>query len=148
MIDDVETVGCQLLGFELRTRFCFLNGYIVFIRQPAKGFYITVFFMLHQKTDGVSAFATAKTFENFFGGRHRKRRCLFIVKRTVAQIIGTPFFEFDKAPHDIDDIDSALNLLYGFLANQGCKCTFFYGIVVGFLTVKAQNQPVFLEKKA
>ena len=41
-----------------------------------------------------------------------------MMKGTVTDEIGTPSFEFDKAPHDINDIDTVLDFLYGLLRYQ------------------------------
>jgi len=41
-----------------------------------------------------------------------------MMKGTVTDEIGTPSFEFDKAPHDINDIDAVLDFLYGLLRYQ------------------------------
>jgi hypothetical protein len=43
------------------------------------------------------------------------------MKRTKAQIVGTPFFEFYKSTNNIDDINTAENLLYGMLTDQNGK---------------------------
>jgi hypothetical protein len=43
------------------------------------------------------------------------------VKWAQAKEIGAPFFEFHKVANDIDDINTALNLRYGFLADQATK---------------------------
>jgi hypothetical protein len=85
--------------------------------------------MLHQKADGVSAFATAETLENFLGRGNSKGRRLLVVKRTIAQIIRPSLFEFNKASNDINDINPALDLLYGILADQGGKFTHFSPIL-------------------
>ena len=44
-----------------------------------------------------------------------------MMERTVAQIIGAPSFQADKASHDINNINPGKNLLYGILADQGSK---------------------------
>jgi hypothetical protein len=74
--------------------------------------------MVHQKTDGVAAAATTKTFIDLLGRGNGKRGRFFVVKRAETEVIGTSFFEFDEAADDIDDIDPALYLLYGLLADQ------------------------------
>src|SRR5665213_1386280 len=96
IIDDIKAVCCLLLCLIFRAGFLLLNFYIVFYSQPFQRFYITVFFMLHQKCDGISTAATTKTFVNFFGRRNGKRRGFFVVKRAKAYIIGASFFQFYK----------------------------------------------------
>ena len=75
--------------------------------------------MLHQKGDGIAAFAATKTFIDFFGRRYGKRRALLIMKRTKAYIIRSPFFQFHKFAHYINNVDTASDLLYGIGGNQG-----------------------------
>ena len=41
-----------------------------------------------------------------------------MVKRTITEVIGSAFLEFYKIADDVYDINSALNLRYGFLADQ------------------------------
>jgi hypothetical protein len=74
--------------------------------------------MVHDKADRVSALATTKTFVDLFGGRNRERRRFLMMKGAVTDEIGTPSFEFDKAPYDINDIDAVLDFLYGLLCYQ------------------------------
>lgn len=40
------------------------------------------------------------------------------MERTKPEIIDAPFLEFYKAADDIDDVDTALDLLYGLLRDQ------------------------------
>ncbi len=40
------------------------------------------------------------------------------MERAVANIVGSPSFQFDKRPHDIMDIDPVLNFLYRLLGDQ------------------------------
>ena len=77
--------------------------------------------MFHQKTDGIAAFSATEAFINFLGRGNGKRRGLFIVKRAEAQVAVAPFFEFHKRAHNFYNIYAALNLLYGFLADQVVK---------------------------
>ena len=59
---------CKLLLFTvLRAGFCFLYLNIVPCSQPAEGFNIGVFFMLHDKADGIAALSASKAFVDFFG---------------------------------------------------------------------------------
>src|SRR6185312_13307595 len=95
-IDDVKTICSLLLLFKFRAGFFFLNFYIVFCCKPFQRFYITVFFMFHQKTDGVSTSATAKTLVNLFCWRNSKGRRFFVVKRTQTDIIRASFFQLYK----------------------------------------------------
>ena len=117
-IDDVKAV-CHLhllLYFGADFSFLYLN--IVPCSNPFQCLYIAVFFMLHHKTDGIAAFATAKAFINLFAVRHAERRCLLIVKRAVANVIGTSFFQFHKFTHYLNDVNAVGNLLYGGWRNQ------------------------------
>jgi hypothetical protein len=77
--------------------------------------------VLHQESDRISAAAATKTFVDFFGRTYRKRRRLFIMKRTKPKVIGAPFLEFNETTDHIDDIDAAKNLLYRMLADQERK---------------------------
>jgi hypothetical protein len=45
--------------------------------------------MLHQKSDGITAFATTKTLIDFLGWGNSKRRGLLVMEGAIAQIIGT-----------------------------------------------------------
>lgn len=40
------------------------------------------------------------------------------MERAVADIVGSPSFQFYERPHDIMDIDPVLNFLYGLLGDQ------------------------------
>ena len=71
--------------------------------------------MLHQKTDGVAAFTTTKTFIYFFCGRNSEGRGSFVMKRAEAKIIGTPLFQFYKTTNHINNINAAQYLLYSIL---------------------------------
>lgn len=75
--------------------------------------------MLHQKADGIAAFATTKTFINFFGRRNRERRSPFVMKRAETKVISASFFQFHKAADHINNIDATENLLYGILRYHG-----------------------------
>lgn len=75
--------------------------------------------MLHQKADGIAAFAAAKALVYLFGRRNSERRCFFVVKRTEAKIIGTSFFETNKCTDNFYYIYPRLDLLYGMLTDQG-----------------------------
>jgi hypothetical protein len=46
----------------------FFNFDIVSIGKPSQRFNITVLLMVHEEADGVTAFAAAETFINFFEG--------------------------------------------------------------------------------
>ena len=113
----------MLSFFVFRIDFRFLNFDIVFFSQPTQGFCIAQLFVLHQKADGVAAFATAKTLVYFFGRRDRKRRCFFAMKRAEAKVIGAPSFELHKIAHYFEDVDTVDNALYGFLTNHRAKVT-------------------------
>ena len=104
----------QLLLFAvLRAGFCFFYFNIVPCSQPAEGFNIGVFFMLHDKADGIATFSATKAFVYFLGRRNGKGGRFFIVERAVADIVGSPSFQLNKCPNDIMDIDPVLNFLYG-----------------------------------
>jgi hypothetical protein len=75
--------------------------------------------MLHQKADGVTATATTKTFIDLFGGGNGKTGRFFIMEGAEPEVIDTPFLQFHKTANDIDDVDTALDLLYGLLCDQG-----------------------------
>jgi hypothetical protein len=81
LVDDKKALSRLLLNFEFGAGGRFFNFNVVFVGQPTKRFYITVFLQVHQKADAVAAFATAKTLVNFFGGGYGKRGRFFIVKR-------------------------------------------------------------------
>lgn len=74
--------------------------------------------MLHQKADGIAGATAAKAFINFFGRRNGERGCFFIMKGTKAQVISTPFFQFYKTTHHLNNIGAVENLLYGILRNH------------------------------
>ena len=40
------------------------------------------------------------------------------MKWTKSKVIGSPFFQFNEASDNVDDIDPAKDLLYGLLANH------------------------------
>jgi len=40
------------------------------------------------------------------------------MERAVANVVGSPSFQFDKRPDDIMDIDPVLNFLYRLLGDQ------------------------------
>lgn len=71
--------------------------------------------MLHQKTDGIAAFTTTKTFIDLFGRRHSERWSSFIMKRAKTEIVGTPLFQFHKTADHINNINAAQYLLYRIL---------------------------------
>jgi hypothetical protein len=78
--------------------------------------------MLHEETDRIAAAAAAKTFVDLLGGGDGKGRTLFIMERAEAKVVGTTFFELDKTADDLNNIDSAEDLLnsllrYHFSAN-------------------------------
>ena len=82
-------------------------------------------FMLHDEIDGISGFATAKALIDFLGRRYGEGRSFLIVKRAIAEIVGPSLFQFHKCADDIDNINAALYLLYGLLANQVGKNIIF-----------------------
>lgn len=127
MIDDVEAVGHRELRLVFGAQLGFFQFNIILIGQPAQGFGIRILFMFHQKSDGITAFSTTEAFVNLFRRRYSKRRCFFVVKRANTEVIGSSFFEFYKGADDFNDIDPALNLLYGMLRNQGLKITRIFG---------------------
>lgn len=135
-IQDVQAIGQLLLKFYLRANCCFFDLYIVLIGQPFQRFYIGVFLMLHQKTDGIPTSSTTKTFVNFFGRRNRKGRRLFSVKWTQAEVIGTALFKFNELADDLNYIDPALNLLYGLLTDHVKKVEGKDSFIQGVLKIK------------
>jgi hypothetical protein len=74
--------------------------------------------MFHDEANGITTFATSKTFINLLTGRYRERRGFFIVKRAEAKITGTPFFQLYELADHIKDIDSVEYLLYGILGDH------------------------------
>ena len=74
--------------------------------------------MLHQEADGIPTAATAKTFVDFFGGGNGKGWRFLVVERTETEVIDASFFQLHKTADDIDNVDTALNLLYGLFCNQ------------------------------
>ena len=74
--------------------------------------------MFHEEADAVAAAATTKAFINLFHRRYGEGGCFFIVKRTEADIIGSPFFQFYKTTDDLRDVNPTQNLLYGMLRDQ------------------------------
>jgi len=105
---------CQLLLLPiLRAGFCLFYFNIVPCSQPAEGLNIGVFFMLHDKADGVATLSATKAFVDFLGRGNSEGGCFFVVERAVANIVGSPSFQLNKSPHDIVDIDPILNFLYG-----------------------------------
>jgi hypothetical protein len=74
--------------------------------------------MVHEKADGIAAFAAAKAFVDFLNGRNGERRRFFIVKRAKAQVVNAPLLELNKSANDLYDINAALYLLYGLLGDQ------------------------------
>jgi hypothetical protein len=81
--------------------------------------------VVHDEPDGIATFATAKTFVDFLARGDCEGWRLFVMKRTVAKVIGTSFFEFDETADNVYDVDSVLYLLYSLFADQGCKYKFF-----------------------
>jgi hypothetical protein len=90
----------------------------IFIGKPLQRFYITIFFMLHQKTDGIAASSATKTFIDLFGGGHGKRWSFFIMKGTEAKVIGASFFQSYKIANNVYNIKAAKYLLYGILRDH------------------------------
>jgi hypothetical protein len=112
-VQDIKTVPRLLLDFYFRTEFSFLNLHVIAVGKPLQGFDIRKFLMLHEKTDGIAAAPATKTFINFLCRGNRKRGCLFIMKRTEAQVISASFFQFYKPADDLCNVDPAQYLLYG-----------------------------------
>ena len=71
--------------------------------------------MFHQEADGITASPAAKTLIDFLCRRNCKGWGFFVVEWAKSQVICPAFFQLYKAPYDLDDIDTALNLLYGML---------------------------------
>jgi hypothetical protein len=74
--------------------------------------------VLHQKGNGVSAFAAAEALVNFLVGRNRKRRSFFVVKRTQAQVVYASLLKFYVIAHYFHNVDTTDDLLYGFLVDH------------------------------
>lgn len=74
--------------------------------------------MFHQETDGVAAASATKALVDFLGRGYGEGGRFLIMERAKAEVIRPAFFEFDELPHDFDDVDSVLDLLYGMLADQ------------------------------
>lgn len=77
--------------------------------------------MFHQKADGIPTAATTKALIDFFGGRNGKRGGLLIMKRAETEIVRAPLLQFHKTANDIDNVDTALDLLYGLLCDQNVQ---------------------------
>ena len=77
--------------------------------------------MVHEKADGIAAFATAKTFVDLLDGRDGEGRRFFIVKRAKAQVIDASFLKLYKATYYFNDVNAALNLLYRLWGYQGSE---------------------------
>ena len=74
--------------------------------------------MLHDKADAITAFAAAETLIDLFTWRNSEGRSFLIMKRAEAKVIGSPFFEFYKITHHIEDINATKDLLYGGLGDH------------------------------
>lgn len=74
--------------------------------------------MLHQKGDGVAAFATAKALEKFFAGRYGEGGRFFVVKGAQTYIIAAAALEFHKFAYHLYYIKAANNPLYRVLCYQ------------------------------
>ena len=79
-VDDKKTLGKLLLDFLFRAFFCFLYLHIILIGKPPKGLHIGIFFMFHQKTDGVSTSAATKAFVNFLNRGDGKGGRFFVME--------------------------------------------------------------------
>jgi hypothetical protein len=117
-VENVKAVGCLLLHPGLRAAFRFFDRDIIFIRKPLQRFHIRILLMLHQKTDSIPTSSAAKTFKDLLGWGNRERRRFFIVKRTKAKIVGSPFFEFYKSADNFSNVNAAENLLYRLRRDQ------------------------------
>jgi hypothetical protein len=96
----------------------FFYCYIILFGQPFQCIYIAVLLMLHDEADWVATFATTKTLINLFAGRYSERRRFFVVKRTKAQVTGTPLLKFYKFADHIEDVNATKYLLYRILGNH------------------------------
>ena len=74
--------------------------------------------MLHKKADAITGSATTETFVNFFYRANREGWRLFVMEWTKAQVIGSAFFELNKAADNFNDIDLVTDVLYGLLGDQ------------------------------
>ena len=79
----------------------FLNLDVIKVCQPFERFVIGVVLMLHQKTNRTSSFATTKALKYSLDRIDIERRCLFVMKRTQADVIHSPFLQRNKRPYDI-----------------------------------------------
>lgn len=118
IVDDIQAVRHLLLCLNFRAYLSFLNFYIVLVGQPAQCLHIAVLLMLHEKADGIAAFAAAKAFVNLFNRRNSERRRFFIVKRAQPKIVNAPLLQLYKPAYDLYYVNAALDLLYGLLGDQ------------------------------
>ena len=73
-INGMQTLRYLLLLNLFGSTLGFLNFYIVTIGQPFKRFYIAVFFVFHQESNGIATLSATKAFIDFLYGGYRKRR--------------------------------------------------------------------------
>ena len=74
--------------------------------------------MLNEECKGISPLSTAKVLENAFGWNNKKRRRLFVGKRTQCLVILPRFLQGDKITDHIDDIDPAFDFFYSIARNH------------------------------
>ena len=98
--------------------FTFLDLYPIFLSDIFQRFGIGHVFVFHDKGDGITAFATAETFEEPFSWRDNERWSLFIVKRTACHIVRATLFQCNKITHYIDDVGCCKNSIYGLSVNH------------------------------
>jgi hypothetical protein len=96
--------------------------------------------MLHDKANGIATLSATKAFVDFLGRGNGKGGSLFVVERAVANVVGSPSFQFHKRPDDIMNIDPVLNFLYRLLGDQmGCGLWVVgesnIGFWLGYLTI-------------
>jgi hypothetical protein len=77
--------------------------------------------MLHDKGDGVAAFAATKTLVDLLCRRHGKGWGLLVVKRAKTQVIGPTPFQFNECTYYIQHVNAGLYFLYGRLSDQENK---------------------------
>src|SRR5215472_12398715 len=82
-----------------------------FLRYHPHRFGKRAFLHFHHEAEHVAALATSETMENLFYGMHRKRRCLFSVKRAEPGEILPALLQPDVLPNDPDNVRLLLHAL-------------------------------------
>ena len=112
LVDDEHRLALRLLALLLVGELAFLYFNVVFVGQPSQCFRIGHLLVLHDKGDGRASLAATEAVAGVTGRRDHERRCLLVVERAQAFVVGTALAQRHKLAYHLYNVGGILDAFY------------------------------------